>query len=62
MEICPKCKSSSGVREIIYGFPSEEPNEEVFAVGGCTVSENDPSKICIECGYEWEFKSQSEFF
>jgi len=62
MEICPQCKSSNGVREILYGFPSEEPDEEVFAVGGCTVSKNDPSKRCIDCGNEWEYVIRTELF
>lgn len=60
MEICPICKSSTGVREILYGFPSKEPNEEVFVVGGCTISNNDPSKRCIDCGNEWDYIARQQ--
>ena len=49
---CPKCKTASGVREILYGMPSEEPDPDVFIVGGCLVERNQPTHRCITCGWE----------
>jgi hypothetical protein len=49
---CPKCKTASGVREILYGMPSEEPDPDVFIVGGCLVERNQPTHRCITCGWQ----------
>ena len=53
--VCPKCTSVLGLREIIYGLPVEPIDETKFAVGGCFISDKDPSLRCIECGWEGEF-------
>jgi uncharacterized Zn finger protein len=49
---CPKCSSSEGVREILYGLPSEEPDPAIYIVGGCLVERNQPTHRCITCGWE----------
>lgn len=46
-----------GLREIIYGLPAEPVDEKKYAVGGCCISDNDPSLRCIECGWEGEYKN-----
>ena len=51
---CPNCKSSDGVREIIYGLPMQPFDEEKYAIGGCCISDNDPTLKCIECGWKGE--------
>jgi hypothetical protein len=52
---CPKCSSRSGLREISYGLPDGPVDEEKYAIGGCCISDNDPTVKCIECGWEGEY-------
>jgi hypothetical protein len=54
---CPTCASSTGVRKILYGMPSEEPDSEKFLVGGCISDERSPTHECIKCGWQ-RFKSR----
>ena len=54
MKYCPTCNSSSGLREIIYGMPDGPVDEEMYAIGGCCVSDNDPTLKCINCGWKGE--------
>jgi hypothetical protein len=54
MKSCPICNSSKGLREIIYGMPDGPVDEARFAIGGCCVSEDDPTLKCIECGWKGE--------
>ena len=49
---CPNCASERGIREILYGMPSEEPDPAVYLIGGCLVEPNQPSHRCITCGWE----------
>jgi hypothetical protein len=52
MKSCPDCKSPSGLREIFYGMPDGPVDEERYAIGGCCVSDDDPTLKCIECGWK----------
>jgi len=52
---CPECHSLSGLREIIYGLPDEPFEDGKYVTGGCCISERDPSRLCLECGWEGEF-------
>jgi len=52
MKSCPGCNASYGLREIIYGLPDGPVDEARYAIGGCCVSDNDPTLRCIECGWE----------
>ena len=52
MKSCPTCKSSSGLRKIIYGMPDGPVDEEMYTIGGCCVSDNDPTLMCIDCGWK----------
>lgn len=54
MKTCPDCSSSTGLREIVYGLPDGPIAEEKYVVGGCCVTDNDPTLKCIECGWEGE--------
>ena len=54
MKSCPICNSSSGLREIIYGMPDGPVDEEMYAIGGCCVSDNDPTLKCVDCGWKGE--------
>ena len=56
MSKCPNCKSLNGGREILYGFPTATPNENVVVVGGCSISEFDPLMACIDCGSKWDYE------
>ena len=55
MKSCPACKSESGLREIFYGYPDGPVDEKKYAIGGCCISDNDPTVKCIECGWKGEF-------
>jgi hypothetical protein len=54
MKSCPTCNSSKGLREIIYGMPDGPVDEARYAIGGCCVSDDDPTLKCIECGWKGE--------
>jgi hypothetical protein len=52
MKNCPICKTHTSLREVVYGLPEGPLDEEKYAIGGCCISESDPSLICVECGWE----------
>ena len=52
---CPICNSALGLREIIYGLPAEPVDKTKYELGGCCISDNDPTLRCIECGWEGEY-------
>jgi hypothetical protein len=52
---CPQCSSKTGLREISYGLPDGPVDEEKYAIGGCCISDNDPTVKCIECGWKGEY-------
>ncbi len=56
---CPTCKSSDGVRLIIWGMPADEPDESKYFVGGCLVEDAMPDYKCITCGWEGFIRSRS---
>ena len=49
---CPKCKTNDGVRAILYGMPSEWPDESLYKIGGCIVGFQDPQWECVTCGWQ----------
>lgn len=50
--ICPLCRDSNGIREIIWGMPDLELDESKFYIGGC-VSEDFSAKYkCLDCAWE----------
>ena len=51
---CPRCSSKTGLREIFYGLPDGPVDENKYAIGGCCISDNDPTIKCIECGWKGE--------
>lgn len=53
MKTCPICNSKEGVREYLYGLPSEEPDPAKFVVGGCCFSDDMPDYKCINCEIEF---------
>lgn len=57
---CPQCSSQSGLREIFYGLPDGPVDEDRYAIGGCCVTDNDPTLKCVECGWKGEFKNRNE--
>ena len=52
---CPQCSSKSGLREILYGLPDGPVDAKKYAIGGCCISDNDPTVKCIECGWKGEY-------
>lgn len=51
--VCPDCKTSENVKEIVYGLPSGEDfdNSEII-LGGCLVFDGQPSFACTKCGWD----------
>lgn len=53
--VCPSC-GSSNVNAIWYGMPSPDyketwpPNTQV---GGCSITEDNPTRACLSCGARW---------
>jgi len=56
---CPNCNSTEGVREYLYGMPSEEPDPAKYIVGGCCPPDEMPDYKCIKCSIEF-YKKSSE--
>jgi hypothetical protein len=52
MQSCPLCNSSTGLREILYGLPDGPVEEEKYSIGGCCISDNDPTLKCVECDWK----------
>ena len=52
LPICENCGSPTGIRKILWGLPSEEPESNEYVLGGCMPGENPASLRCLEC--EWE--------
>jgi len=51
--LCPGCGSAM-IKEIIYGLPDIENFDfEHHEVGGCCVSDDDPSYLCKNCNLEF---------
>ena len=50
---CPVCNKRESVRKIQYGYPAFPVDEDIYALGGCVIFENQPSFRCIECGEEF---------
>ena len=49
---CPVCDKRESVRKIQYGFPALPVDEDIYALGGCVIFDDQPSFRCIECGWE----------
>ena len=48
---CPKCNEKGKVKEILYGMPSEDYNEDKYVLGGCCITDNDPEIQCTACDW-----------
>ena len=60
MKPCPICNSAVGVREYIYGMPSEEPDSSRFVLGGCCEWEDAPDYKCITCATDF-YRDNDQF-
>ena len=53
---CPEC-GSEDVVPIVYGMPGPELREQSdrgeVALGGCCVSDDDPTHLCRACEHCW---------
>ncbi len=56
--VCQSCKSKNTCL-IFWGYPGdmeqylENISKKEIAVGGCTVSDNDPKWECTDCKWRW---------
>ena len=52
---CPACRSKK-IASIMYGYPSSEAIEnaekQMIVLGGCCISDRDPSWQCLDCQVE----------
>ena len=48
---CPKCLSNADVRIILRGMPMEEPDPNIYVLGGCIVSDDAEDYVCLKCEY-----------
>ncbi|MDD2229543.1 MAG: hypothetical protein PHY48_09040 [Candidatus Cloacimonetes bacterium] len=57
-QVCPRC-SSKDVLPIEYGYPGIEMMEDSengkIVLGGCCVSDNDPTRECQKCKHRFAF-------
>ena len=52
-KVCPGCGSAL-IKEIVFGLPDVESFDfEHHEVGGCCVSDDDPSFLCKNCNLEF---------
>lgn len=62
---CPACGSTETVK-ILYGMPTYEAFQASergeIALGGCCVTENDPSRHCNNCGQDFGGRDLLEFY
>ena len=52
---CPACNSADGIRKIVYGLPDGPLDEEKFVIGGCCITDEDPTRKCIHCGWKGRY-------
>jgi hypothetical protein len=58
--MCPSCNSKDGLREIIYGLPSQPIDESKYAIGGCCPPNFPPIWTCINCKWEgWSLNNEN---
>lgn len=54
--LCPVC-GSTRVVPIAYGYPGSELTRDaekgLMVLGGCCVSETNPTRTCRDCGHRW---------
>lgn len=62
---CPACGSTETVK-ILYGMPTYEAFQAAergeIALGGCCVTEWDPSRHCKKCGQDFGGEDLLEFY
>ena len=60
---CPVC-GSKRVVEILYGYPTysayEKEQAGAVVLGGCVITEDDPSWQCLDCGMKLYPKRQEK--
>lgn len=49
---CPYCSSDTGIRTILCGMPSEEPDPAIHTIGGCCISDDMQKYECVQCGWK----------
>jgi hypothetical protein len=60
---CPECQATGTIRNISYGYPSEESAMDPdLILGGCIVFPgHDPEHGCLQCGWEGTFRNGKVF-
>ena len=55
---CPKCNEMGKVKEILYGMPSEDYDQEKYVLGGCRVDSEgkDPEISCTNCDWSGQLE------
>ena len=55
---CPKCYGDKSLRKVLFGLPSELPDESKYVLGGCCPPDVETDIQCVKCG--WEGNSDSD--
>lgn len=58
MKPCPECHSKTGIKKFLWGMPQFPVDETKYVIGGCCVTDDDPTHACIECGWEGRFRKK----
>lgn len=57
-QVCPRC-GSKDVLPIEYGYPdielAEDYHQSKIVLGGCCVTDNDPTRECRKCKHQFAF-------
>ena len=55
---CPKCGEPGHIKEILYGLPTEDYDQEKYVLGGCCVDTEgrDPEISCTNCDWSGQLE------
>ena len=62
---CPNC-NKEGIAEILWGYPEdvesikEELDRKEIVLGGCLVTDHDPTWECNECNHRWGYADHND--
>ena len=62
---CPNC-NKEGIAEILWGYPEdvesikEELDRKEIVLGGCLVTDHDPTWECNDCNHRWGYADHND--
>jgi hypothetical protein len=52
-KVCKNCGKGDGIKEIVFGYPSGDFDQEKYIPGGCCIGVFVPKWHCAHCSHEW---------